>query len=38
VLESRPDWLDALARQIGGSVGLRADPSLPMSGGYAEKH
>ena len=38
VLEGRPDWLDALARQIGGSVGLRADPSLPMSGGYAEKH
>ena len=38
VLENRPDWLDALARQIGGSVGLRADPSLPMSGGYAEKH
>ena len=37
VLETRPDWLDALARQIGGSVGLRADPSLPMSGGYAEK-
>ncbi len=36
VLEAKPDWLDALARQIGGSVGLRADPALPMSGGYAE--
>jgi hypothetical protein len=37
VLEKRPDWLDSLARQVGGPVGLRADPSLPMSGGYAEK-
>ena len=37
VLDGKPDWLDALARQAGGSIGLRADPSLPMSGGYAEK-
>ena len=37
VIEAKPDWLDALARQLGGSVGLRADPNLPMSGGYAEK-
>jgi len=29
-------WIDALARQIGGAVELRADASLPMSGGYAE--
>jgi hypothetical protein len=36
MLESEPDWLDALARQIGGAVALRADASLPMSGGYAE--
>ncbi|HEX6661189.1 MAG TPA: ribonuclease [Sphingomicrobium sp.] len=36
VLEGRSDWLDALARQVGGPVGLRADPALPMSGGYAE--
>lgn len=35
-LESNPAWLDALARQIGGAVGLRADPSLPISGGHAE--
>ncbi|MBA2467165.1 MAG: ribonuclease [Sphingomonas sp.] len=35
-LEHRPAWLDALARQIGGPVSLRADPSLPMSGGHAE--
>jgi ribonuclease G len=37
VLEEHPQWLDALARQLGGSVSLRADPNLPMSGGYAEK-
>ena len=36
LLGDRPRWLEALARQIGGAVGLRADPALPMSGGYAE--
>jgi len=36
VLTDHPEWLDALARQVGGAVGLRADPSLPMSAGYAE--
>lgn len=36
VLETKPEWLGALSRQIGGAVGLRADPALPMSGGYAE--
>ncbi len=36
ILEAHGDWLEALARQIGGSVGLRADPSLAMSGGYAQ--
>jgi hypothetical protein len=30
-----PDWTERLARQIGGGVALRADPSLPMSGGHA---
>jgi hypothetical protein len=35
-IEQHRDWLDALARQLGGAVGLRADPALPMSGGYAE--
>jgi hypothetical protein len=35
-LEQRRDWLDALSHQLGGSVSLRADASLPMSGGYAE--
>ena len=36
VLERRTDWLEALSRQVGGSVGLRPDASLPMSGAYAE--
>lgn len=36
VLETHRPWLDVLGRQLGGSVGLRADPSLTMSGGYAE--
>ena len=36
VLERHPDWLEALARQVGGGVGLRADPSLAMSAGHAE--
>jgi hypothetical protein len=36
VLEDRSDWLAALAGQVGGAVELRADASLPMSGGYAE--
>lgn len=37
VLEQHRAWLDALARQVGGSVELRADAGLPMFGGYAEK-
>ena len=35
-LEGQHDWADRLARQIGGRVSLRAAPSLPISGGYAE--
>ncbi|MFL6740782.1 MAG: ribonuclease [Sphingomicrobium sp.] len=35
-LDDRSEWLEALSRQVGGAVGLRADPGLPMSGGYAE--
>lgn len=37
MVESHPDWTEALARQIGGAVELRAEPGLPISGGYAEK-
>jgi hypothetical protein len=36
VLNGHAEWLEALSRQIGGAVSLRAEPSLPMSGGYAE--
>jgi len=36
ILEKRPDWLDTLSRQLGGAASLRAEPNLPMSGGYAE--
>ena len=36
VLGQNRGWLDELGRQIGGNVGLRADPGLTMSAGYAE--
>jgi hypothetical protein len=36
ILEQNPPWLDALARQVGGAVTLRSDPSLAMSAGDAE--
>ena len=36
VLEGRREWLEALANQVGGAVGLRPEPALPISGGYAE--
>lgn len=35
-LEHRPDWLSQLGRQAGGTIELRADASIPMSGGYVE--
>ena len=35
-LEQHPDWLEALSKQVGGAVALRADPNLTISGGYAE--
>ncbi len=35
-LEREKEWVEVLARQVGGAVGLRADAALPMSGGYAE--
>lgn len=37
VLEQKPDWLELLARQVGGSIGLRSDASLPISAGHAEQ-
>jgi len=36
VLDAHPDWLEMLARRLGGAISLRADAALPMSGGYAE--
>lgn len=36
VLERKPEWMETLSRQVGGRIALRADPALPMSGGYAE--
>lgn len=30
------DWTEALVRQVGGAVTLRAEPALAMSGGHAE--
>ncbi|MEO5775244.1 MAG: ribonuclease [Sphingomicrobium sp.] len=38
VLESRPDWIERLARQVGGTVGLRTEPNLAISGAYAERN
>ncbi|MEO7635298.1 MAG: ribonuclease, partial [Sphingomicrobium sp.] len=36
-LQAHPAWYDALAAQLGGAISLRADASLPISGGYAER-
>ena len=33
-----PDWTDQLARQVGGVVSLRSDPSLGIAGGHARRH
>lgn len=37
VLDGNAGWLQELSRQMGGSVTLRADASLPIHGAYAEK-
>ena len=37
VLEAHSAWREALATRIGGAVSLRADATLPISGGYAER-
>ena len=37
LLEGEPQWMEALARQIGGSVNLRTDPSLPISAAHVER-
>jgi ribonuclease G len=35
-LEGRSDWLEALSRQAGGAISLRAEAHLPIWSGYAE--
>ena len=37
VIGAHPDWIETLARQVGGPVGLRSDTRLTISGGHAEK-
>lgn len=37
LLEQHADWLTSLGRELGGAISLRADPALPISGGYAER-
>lgn len=37
ILDSHPTWLEALSRQVGGAVSLRADARLTISGGHVEK-
>jgi hypothetical protein len=37
VLEGKPHWLDALARQVGGPVSLRSEPRLAICAAYAEE-
>lgn len=36
-LAARPEWLAQLGAQLGGTVGLRVDPALSISGGYVER-
>lgn len=36
-LESNPGWIDELAKQVGGSVTLQSEPSLPIHAAYAQK-
>ena len=33
-----PEWTEALARQVGGGVSLRAEPSLGIAGGHAVRN
>jgi transposase len=37
ILKQKPEWTEALGRQIGGRVSLRPDASFPIHGAYAEK-
>jgi ribonuclease G len=35
-LEAHPEWMDALRRQIGGSISLQAEPELAISAGHVQ--
>lgn len=35
-IDARPDWIDALARTVGGTIALRADATLAISAGHVE--
>ena len=37
-LEREAAWIDALARRLGGAIGLQADAQLPMFGAYVHHH
>ena len=37
VLEANPGWIEQLSRQVGGAVTLRAEPTIAMSAGDAER-
>ena len=37
LLEAKPEWIEALGRQVGGGVTLQGDAAIPIHGGYAEK-
>ena len=37
VLEANSRWIEQLSRRVGGAVTLRAEPSIAMSAGHAER-
>jgi hypothetical protein len=37
VLQAKTSWIERLSQQVGGAVTLRADPSIAMSAGDAER-
>ena len=37
VFQGKAGWIEQLSRRVGGAVTLRSEPSLAMSGAYAEK-
>ena len=37
LIERNASWIDALARQVGGAISLRADAAIAIHGGYAQK-